>query len=601
VAALALTAMGLLTRPQASGGQDARRLALAVAVASADLEGDALRAHLAPLLTKEQAGLARLAIRRGGASVLQWQAQGIRAGASASAAAGDVQVQLALAQPAVPVPELLRVPVGLIAVLAAAALAGGLGYRAGRARERTLRARRTGRRIRFLASHDHLTKLPNRTRFEALLDQALERGRAGTAPRLAVLYVDLDRFREVNDTLGHRLGDRVIKQLSARLAGALPAEAVLGRLAGDELGVVIEGLPAGGGHGEHLAKLARGALDEIGRVLLIGGHEVFMTASIGIALFPGDGASSQELIRNAGAAMLRSKDEGGNTYVFYAAEMNAQADERVMLKGKLRQAVERDELVIRYQPKVDLADGLIVGAEALLRWRLPGLGEISPSRFIPLAEQSSLIQEIGYWVLNQVCRDYRQMQTRSADPGRISINLSLRQLRQASFIVRASSVFQRHEVSPTAFELEITETTLMADGPRTVALLQELADMGLHLSIDDFGTGYSSLAALRQFPIDTVKIDQAFVRHVSRDEADAAIVRTIIAMGRSLGFDVIAEGVESRAQLAFLRDNGCHLAQGRLFGEPLALEELLALMARQAAGSPPFASLLHAPTPAHVG
>jgi EAL domain-containing protein (putative c-di-GMP-specific phosphodiesterase class I) len=272
-----------------------------------------------------------------------------------------------------------------------------------------------------------------------------------------------------------------------------------------------------------------------------------------------------------------------------------------MLKGKLRQAVERDELVIRYQPKVDLRDGRIVGAEALLRWRQPGLGEIPPSRFIPLAEESSLIQEIGYWVLNQVCRDYRQMQTRSADPGRISINLSLRQLRQASFIVRANSVFQRHEVSPAAFELEITETTLMADGPRTVALLKELADMGLHLSIDDFGTGYSSLAALRQFPIGTVKIDQAFVRHVSRDEADAAIVRTIIAMGHSLGFDVIAEGVESRAQLTFLRDNGCHLVQGRLFGDPLALDELLTLLARQAAGSLPFAALLHAATSAHVG
>jgi EAL domain-containing protein (putative c-di-GMP-specific phosphodiesterase class I) len=263
--------------------------------------------------------------------------------------------------------------------------------------------------------------------------------------------------------------------------------------------------------------------------------------------------------------------------------------------------MERRELVIRYQPKVDLRDGRIVGAEALLRWRLPGQGDIPPARFIPLAEESSLIHKIGFWVISQVCRDYRQMQDMGADPGRISINLSLRQLRQTSFIVRARSVFKRHAVSPTAFELEITESTLMADGPRTIALLRELATLGLHLSIDDFGTGYSSLAALRQFPIDTVKIDQSFVRHVSRDEADAAIVRTIIAMGRSLGFDVLAEGVESRAQLNFLCDNGCYLAQGRLFGEPLSSEELQALLARQSAGPAPFASLLHTQAPAHVG
>jgi EAL domain-containing protein (putative c-di-GMP-specific phosphodiesterase class I) len=376
---------------------------------------------------------------------------------------------------------------------------------------------------------------------------------------------------------------------------------VLGRLAGDELAVLIEELPADGERRRHLGQLALAALNEIGRVLLIDDREVFQTASIGIALFPGDGTGDADLICNADAAMLSAKREGGNTYAFYAPQMNAQADERVMLKGKLRLAVERNELVIRYQPKVDLRDGRIVGAEALLRWQLPGQGEIPPSRFIPLAEESSLIQDIGYWVLNQVCHDYRQMQTRSADPGRISINLSLQQLRQASFIVRAGSVFRRHEVSPAAFELEITETTLMTDGPRTVALLQELAAMGLHLSIDDFGTGYSSLAALRQFPVDTLKIDQSFVRHVYRDEADAAIVRAIIAMGRSLGFDVIAEGLESRAQLAFLRDNGCHLAQGRLFGDPMTAEELLAQLARQADGSPPFASVLHAPTPAHVG
>jgi EAL domain-containing protein (putative c-di-GMP-specific phosphodiesterase class I) len=290
--------------------------------------------------------------------------------------------------------------------------------------------------------------------------------------------------------------------------------------------------------------------------------------------------------------MYYSKQNGGNTFAFYSPEMNAAAVERLMLKSKLRRALERDELEIKYQPKVDLRNGRIIGAEALLRWRLPGHGDIPPSHFIPLAEETNLILDIGEWVLNRVCLDYRQMQSKGGDPGRISLNLSLKQLRQASFILRCRSVFRRHQVSPTAFELEITETTLMADPQRTVRLLDELYAMGLHLSIDDFGTGYSSLSALQQFPIGTLKIDQSFVRDAVEDAGDATIVRTIIEMGRSLGMEVIAEGVESRAQLEFLRASSCHYGQGRLFGEPCTADDLLALLTRQAAGAAPFAHLL---------
>jgi EAL domain-containing protein (putative c-di-GMP-specific phosphodiesterase class I) len=272
--------------------------------------------------------------------------------------------------------------------------------------------------------------------------------------------------------------------------------------------------------------------------------------------------------------------------------MNAAAVERLMLKSKLRRALERDELEIKYQPKVDLRTGRIIGAEALLRWRLPGHGDIPPSHFIPLAEETNLILDIGEWVLNRVCLDYRHMQARGGDPGRISLNLSLKQLRQASFILRCRSVFRQHRVSPTCFELEITETTLMADPQRTVRLLDELYAMGLHLSIDDFGTGYSSLSALQQFPIGTLKIDQSFVRDASDDAGDATIVRTIIEMGRSLGMEVIAEGVESQRQLEFLRANDCNFGQGRLFGEPCTADELLTLLAAQAEGGAPFAHLL---------
>jgi diguanylate cyclase (GGDEF)-like protein/PAS domain S-box-containing protein len=451
--------------------------------------------------------------------------------------------------------------------------------------------KRAERRIRYLARYDALTKVPNRMQFHHLLQQALARSlRGGHA--VALLYIDMDRFKEVNDTFGHGSGDRLLEILAERLTRALPRDTVVGRLAGDEFAVFIDGLPADSDNRGPVSQLARSLLTEVGRAFQLNQHEVFLTASIGIAFCPRDAENVIDLIRNADAAMYYSKQNGGNTFAFYSPEMNAAAVERLMLKSKLRRALERDELVIRYQPKVELRTGRIIGAEALLRWRLPGHGDIPPSQFIPLAEETNLILDIGEWVLNRVCMDYRELQQQVADPGRISLNLSLKQLRQASFILRCRSVFRRHGVSPTSFELEITETTLMADAKRTVRLLDELYAMGLHLSIDDFGTGYSSLSALQQFPIGTLKIDQSFVRDVGEDSGDATIVRTIIDMGRSLGMEVVAEGVESVRHLEFLRAHQCHFGQGRLFGEPCSVEELLALLARQASGTAPFAHLL---------
>ncbi|HUE47638.1 MAG TPA: EAL domain-containing protein [Steroidobacteraceae bacterium] len=451
--------------------------------------------------------------------------------------------------------------------------------------------KRAERRIRYLARYDALTKIPNRMQFHHLLQQTIARAlRAGQV--VAVLYLDMDRFKEVNDTFGHGAGDRTLEVLAERLTRSLPKETVVGRLAGDEFALFVDGLPADADNRGPIAQLARSLLTEVCRPFQLNQHEVFLTASVGIAFCPRDAENVIDLIRNADAAMYYSKQNGGNTFAFYSPEMNAAAVERLMLKSKLRRALERDELEIKYQPKVDLRNGRIIGAEALLRWRLPGHGDIPPSHFIPLAEETNLILDIGEWVLNRVCLDYRQLQSKGGDPGRISLNLSLKQLRQASFILRCRSVFRRHQVSPTAFELEITETTLMADPQRTVRLLDELYAMGLHLSIDDFGTGYSSLSALQQFPIGTLKIDQSFVRDAVEDAGDATIVRTIIEMGRSLGMEVIAEGVESRAQLEFLRASSCHYGQGRLFGEPCTADDLLALLTRQAAGNAPFAHLL---------
>jgi diguanylate cyclase (GGDEF)-like protein/PAS domain S-box-containing protein len=448
--------------------------------------------------------------------------------------------------------------------------------------------KRAERRIRYLARYDALTKIPNRMQFQHLLQQAIARSlRSGTG--VALLYLDMDRFKEVNDTFGHAAGDRVLEVLTERLTRVLPADTVIGRLAGDEFAIFIDGLPELESRNA-IKQLANAILTSVGQAFHVNQQEVFLTASIGVALCPRDAENVIDLIRNADAAMYYSKQNGGNSCVFYSPEMNAAAVERLMLKSKLKRALERDELVIKYMPKVSLKDGLIVGAEALLRWRLPGHGDIPPSQFIPLAEENNLILGVGEWVLNRVCMDYRALAHEVDDPGRISLNLSLKQLRQASFILRCRSVFERHGCSPQHLELEITETTLMADPKRTIGMLNELRELGVHLAIDDFGTGYSSLSALQQLPIETLKVDQSFVRDAATDPGDATLVRTIIEMGRSLGMQVVAEGVETVEQLEFLRRAGCHNGQGRLFGEPCTASELAAMLKRQEAGDPPFAS-----------
>ena len=443
--------------------------------------------------------------------------------------------------------------------------------------------KRAERRIRYLARYDALTKVPNRMQFQHMLQQAIARARRSERG-IVLLYLDMDRFKEINDTFGHSAGDRTLEVLSERLTRVLPREAVVGRLAGDEFGLFIEGFADAEDERAQAANLARMVLAEVGKAYYVDQQEVYLTASVGVAFCPKDAENVIDLIRNADAAMYHSKQNGGNNFAFYSPEMNAAAVERLMLKSKLRRALERDELRMFYQPKVDLRDGRIVGAEALLRWRLPGHGDIPPSQFIPLAEETTLILGIGEWVMNRVCADYREWMQRIPNPGRVSINLSLKQLRQASFITRCQSVFKRHQVSPTCFELEITETTLMADPKRTIKLLDELYAMGLHLSIDDFGTGYSSLSALQQFPIGTLKIDQSFVRDAAINSDDATIVRTIIDMGKALEVEVVAEGVENEEQFNFLRGRDCHYAQGRLFGDAMSSEEFLALMLAQESG-----------------
>lgn len=444
--------------------------------------------------------------------------------------------------------------------------------------------RKAEQRIRYLARIDALTKVPNRMQFQHLLQRAIARANR-SKKSLALLYIDIDNFKEINDTFGHLAGDATLETVATRLNKALPPESVIGRLAGDEFAVIIDRLEAGADVKSSIDKLSRKLLDRLADPFFVQGHEVFMTASMGIAFFPTDAPNVIDLIRNADAALYHAKRNGGNVFSYYVPEMNEAAVERLMTKSKLKRAFERDELLVHYQPKYNIETGEIVGAEALVRWELPERGIILPSDFIPIAEETNLIIEIGEWVLDRVCEDFKYWSQNIASPGRVSVNLSLKQLKQPNFINRISSILRSYELSPTSLELEITETTLMEDPARTIKLLDELYALGLHMAIDDFGTGYSSLSALQQFPINTLKIDQSFVKNIAVDADDATIVGTIIHMGKSLNMDVVAEGVETEDQLNFLQTLNCTYVQGLLFGDPMSSDSFLELLLSQADGT----------------
>ncbi len=444
--------------------------------------------------------------------------------------------------------------------------------------------RRAEQRIRYLARIDALTRIPNRMQFQHLLQRSIARARRAGSP-LCMFYIDIDHFKEINDTFGHLAGDATLETVAERLTAALPENSIIGRLAGDEFAVMINDVgPDAIGRAE-TDKLARSLLDRLADPFFVQGHEVFMTASLGIAYYPDDAANVIGLIRNADAALYSAKKAGGNVFKYYVPQMNEAAVERLMTKSRLKRAFERDELLVHYQPKYNIVTGEIFGAEALVRWELPDRGMILPADFIPIAEETNLIIEIGEWVLDKVCEDFRIWQRSVSSAGRVSVNLSLKQLKQANFIDRISAILRGHEISPTSLELEITETTLMENPERTIRLLDQLYGLGLHLAIDDFGTGYSSLSALQQFPISTLKIDQSFVRDVATNPDDATLVGTIVQMGRNLNMDVVAEGVENEEQLSFLKRLDCTFVQGLLFGNPMSSDNYLELLLAQAEGT----------------
>jgi diguanylate cyclase (GGDEF)-like protein/PAS domain S-box-containing protein len=458
------------------------------------------------------------------------------------------------------------------------------------AAQNTTEKRRAEKRIRYLARIDSLTKIPNRMQFQHLLQRSIARARRAESS-LCLFYVDIDHFKDINDTFGHLAGDTTLETVAERLRKAVPEKSIVGRLAGDEFAVIVNGLSPSGPGVHESRRLAKTILDALAEPFFVQGHEVFMTASMGVAYYPNDAPNVIDLIRNADAALYHAKKDGGNTSSYYAPEMNEASVERLMTKSKLKRAFERDELFVHYQPKYNLKTGEVFGAEALVRWELPERGIVLPADFIPIAEETSLIIEIGEWVLDKVCEDFRIWQRSVPSPGRVSVNLSLRQLRQRNFIKHIGAILRGHEVSPTSLELEITETTLMENPQRTIKLLDELYGLGLHLAIDDFGTGYSSLSALQQFPISTLKIDQSFVRNIVTSPDDATLVDTIIQMGRNLNLDVVAEGVEEEAQLNFLQTLGCNYVQGLLFGDPMSADNYLELLLAQADGTDTYRAL----------
>jgi diguanylate cyclase (GGDEF)-like protein/PAS domain S-box-containing protein len=446
------------------------------------------------------------------------------------------------------------------------------------------------RRIRDLVQTDTLTKVPNRSQIQYLLRRAISRGRREHLA-IALLQVDLDRFKDINDTYGYAAGDACLEAVAERLIANSPEGTVVGRLTGDAFAVVLEGLAPGQEGRGSAAVIARRILESMREVLLTHGHHIYLTASAGIALYPEDSANPVDLSRNADLALYDAKRSGGNDLSFYDPDTNEEAAKRTLLKSKLRRSYENDELLLRYQPRIDIRDGQIVGAEALVRWELPGQGLVLPSEFIPLAEETRLIVEIGEWVLDRVCADLQLLQEKTTMSGRISVNLSLLQLQQPDLVRRVGDILAKYGVSPSRLEFEITETTLMEDSQRTIRVLKEFCDMGLRLAIDDFGTGYSSLSAVQKFPINAIKIDRSFVHDAATASDDATIVAAIIEMGRKLNIDVVAEGVESGQQLRILKKLGCNFVQGLLFGEPMPAEELMELLADQQQGGSTYQAL----------
>ena len=430
-------------------------------------------------------------------------------------------------------------------------------------------------RIEHQANYDTLTGLANRSLLQDRLQQALLTATSfGT--RLAVAFVDLDRFKFINDSLGHHVGDELLKAVAARVKSCVRECDTVARLGGDEFVLLINGHSGP----DSVRQIMERMLAAVAQPWVIEQGEYHVSCSIGVALHPEDGEDALTLLKHADSAMYRAKDNGRDNFQFFTRELNTLMTERLEMEGHLRRALERQQFVFAYQPRVDLDGGRIIAAEALLRWRIPNRGTIMPQRFIALAEDTGLIVPIGKWVLQTACAQNKAWQDEGLPPIVVSVNVSARQFRQESIVQTVAEVLRDTGLEARYLELELTESMVMHDAPQLVAMLDELKELGVQIAVDDFGTGYSSLSYLKRFPVDRLKIDRSFVEHIASDADDATIVRTIIALGHNLGLKVVAEGVESDEQLRFLRSNLCDEAQGFLMGRPVSARHLRRIFTR---------------------